>query len=143
MLTDLFSPMSVYSAICYCNYLCELLSLDQMTKQQHIGYCEVRVPGTCPVTGCASDPSHTSGGNDWYCAMHYAEAAALAEAENQARRDENAKVRSDAARAAAETRRLADGSASRYGVRSTRSFASIARGQAKYREIKKRVTERM
>lgn len=67
----------------------------------------------------------------------------MSQAENDARNASQAALRSNAARAAAETRRLKDGSTSHNGVRTTRSATSIAAGQAKYRDIKERYTRSM
>jgi hypothetical protein len=110
-----------------------------MTQEQHKAYSEARVPGACPVTGCTADPET---GNGWYCAAHFAEVLAMEAERWAARHAEESARRSQAAKDGAETRRRNDGSAVRYGIRSTRSSASIAAGQAKYRKIKARISER-
>jgi hypothetical protein len=68
---------------------------------------------------------------------------ALLDAERLARLAEAKLKRSASARAAAETRRLNDGSESRNGARSTRSSASRSAGMAKYRAIRDNYATRM
>jgi membrane protein involved in colicin uptake len=109
-----------------------------MTHEEYINYPrEARVPGTCPT--CGGDPAT---GNDWFCAACFAEVTRLSKERYQARQAEAKAKRSAAAKAAAETRKLADGSEWHDGKRTTRSFASRVAGMRKYHDIRTRMANR-
>jgi hypothetical protein len=103
-----------------------------MTPSEHTGYCAARIPLICAVPTCPGDPAT---GNGWYCAVHWAECQAMLAAEAAIHTTARAAARSVRAKAAAETRRLADGSISRGGVRYTPTVAEISRGKARAAEI--------
>lgn len=86
---------------------------------------------TCPK--CGSENSTESGGNDWFCAIHYAEVIAQTKAENQAWADEFKARRIAGARKAQETRKAkADG-----------TYRAPRRDMESYRRIKENYCNRM
>jgi hypothetical protein len=85
----------------------------------------------CPT--CGNENSTATGGNDWFCATHYAEVLAQMRAENQARADEHRATRIAGAQKAQATRNAkADG-----------TYRAPRKNMEAYRRIKETYCNRM
>lgn len=102
-----------------------------MTRDEINHYCAIRIPGACPV--CSADPST---GNGWFCARHYAEVEQVSIDEYNARQEQLKLRRSAAAKGAADTRKLDNGTVYRNGKR----VETKPKNMRKYAEIKARFT---
>ncbi len=86
---------------------------------------------SCPT--CGKENSTESGGNAWFCAIHYAEAIAKVDADNAARAAEHKARRVAGSRKAQETKRaIADG-----------TYRAPRKDMESYRRIKENYCNRM
>lgn len=93
--------------------------------------------GSCKKPGCCVD---NSTGNGWFCKQHCEESMAELNRQREERLAAIKAKRSEAARQAAITRKLNDGSTFRNGSRSVKSFASAVWGERKRQAIRFKVS---